>query len=130
MRPAYDTSYSTEAGLLHSPLKPRLLFPPHANKTVYVMPPRNALSDDDEVPPWINRRPRGLFSQELEARARKSEQPDNPVPAPDPDALWLTTMTHAKPAAPPSNLPHKNVQLIAKLEQVDWSSEGEDSLDD
>ena len=47
----------------------------------------------------------------------------------DPDALWLATMAPAK-EAPAQPVSQHSLNLLAKLEHVNWSSEGEDSHDD
>lgn len=94
------------------------------------MPPRNAVSDD-EMPTHYPQTPpaRGLFASELEARARKTEKDEAPVQTADPDALWLATMAPAK-EAPAQPVSQHSLNLLAKLEHVNWSSEGEDSHDD
>lgn len=142
MRTDREPTYSAEAGLLHSPIKPRLLFPVHAAQFAGGTPRRNAVSDDEDWSGRPSARPRGLFAEELEARARRAERPPQAAHAElpaqpahavsDPEALWLSTMEHAKANTQPHppRLSHQNEKLLAQLERVDWSSDEEDTRDD
>ncbi|WFD03579.1 hypothetical protein MOBT1_002272 [Malassezia obtusa] len=105
-------------------------------------PRRNAVSDDEDWSGRPSARPRGLFAEELEARARRAERPPQAAHAElpaqpahavsDPEALWLSTMEHAKANTQPHppRLSHQNEKLLAQLERVDWSSDEEDTRDD
>ncbi|WFD33143.1 hypothetical protein MSPP1_004201 [Malassezia sp. CBS 17886] len=136
-----------------SPAKPRLLFPPRRSEMSYEVAMRSAHSDDDDLAgpsgaPSSLRGERGLFAQELERRARGSSsalpthQHDDRL---DEDARWLAPRKdaaqqprpHARPrsaALPrhptwqpsqPASLPPRNAELLARLEEVDWSTDEE-----
>ncbi|WFD43563.1 hypothetical protein MPSI1_002226 [Malassezia psittaci] len=74
VRPDRDPSLPADIDQLDSPIEPRLLFPSRGTRVRHELPARNAVSDDEDTSRQSRTRHRGLFSKELEARARQTER--------------------------------------------------------
>ena len=101
-----------------SPPRPRLLFPmAHRQHAPYVIPERNASSEDDLSDPIGGLPSGGLFAEEILARAKDSSTEQHDHTLGDSDAKWFASNTHSRSRFV---LPAKNRELLARLNHVSW----------
>lgn len=101
-----------------SPPRPRLLFPTtHRQHAPYVIPERNASSEDDLSNSIGGLPSGGLFAEEIWARAKDSSTEQHDHTLEDSDAKWFASNTHSRSRFV---LPAKNRELLARLNHVSW----------
>ncbi|PKI82961.1 hypothetical protein MVES_003144 [Malassezia vespertilionis] len=114
-----DSARASEVSGTSSPIKPRLLFPPRK---------RTACANRSGIAPPS----RSYNSPSLElVTLGKGKACESALPVPDTEAAWLAGSVPVlpRPQRQRPALPRTNLELLAKLEDVDWSTDEDSQCD-